>query len=63
MSIDEKLQTLEELWNDLCSTPAEVPSPTWHDDLLKTRQKRLNAEETHLLSWEDAKRRLRARRR
>ena len=30
MSVEEKLQTMEALWQSLSSDPAAVESPAWH---------------------------------
>ena len=40
MTTAEKLQMLEQLWADLCRTPGVIPSPDWHADILKDREKR-----------------------
>ena len=37
MSPTEKLRLIESLWADLEKTPAQVPSPAWHAELLSER--------------------------
>ena len=37
MSLAEKLEAMEALWADLSRTPADVPVPQWHRDVLKAR--------------------------
>lgn len=38
MSLSEKLEVMEALWADLSRSPAEVPVPQWHREVLKARQ-------------------------
>lgn len=38
MTTEEKLRALEEIWDSLTATPNGVPSPGWHDDILKARE-------------------------
>jgi len=38
MSLTEKLEAMEALWADLSKTPADVPVPQWHRDILKARE-------------------------
>lgn len=59
MSIPDKLRLMEELWGDLCRTPENIPSPTWHDDVLRAREKRFEEGKTSFEDWDEAKRRLR----
>lgn len=58
LSVAEKVQLLERVWESLCSKPAEFESPAWHGDLLAERQRRLEANQATVSSWSDAKARL-----
>ncbi len=55
MSVEEKLRILERIWEDLARTPATVPSPTWHRDVLEAREKRLSDGRERSIPWEQAK--------
>jgi hypothetical protein len=55
MSLAEKLDAMEALWADLSQTPADVPVPQWHRDVLKARQE----SPAIWLDWEQAKASLR----
>jgi hypothetical protein len=57
----EKLRALEELWKDLSRPEEDYESPPWHGDVLKAREKSLNAGEDEFVPWEEAKRILRER--
>ena len=39
MSIEEKIQTMESIWEDLCKSADSLSSPSWHEEVLK-KQKR-----------------------
>src|SRR5205823_2655655 len=40
MSMTERLQAMEQLWDALCRDRPEVSSPDWHGELLKERKER-----------------------
>jgi hypothetical protein len=41
MSTIDKLSIMELLWDNLCRSPDDVPSPRWHGDILSIREKRV----------------------
>lgn len=59
MSVEDKLQAIEEIWADLAETPENVPSPRWHADVLRAREKRISEGETHFMDIADAKKAVR----
>jgi putative addiction module component (TIGR02574 family) len=61
LSPSEKLQLVEDLWDDLASTPESVPVHDWQKDELERRKANLQANPASGLSWEEVKRRVRAR--
>jgi len=40
MSVIERLQAMEVLWDSLLDEKSEIESPEWHQDLLEERKKR-----------------------
>jgi hypothetical protein len=38
MTISEKLEVLDQLWNDLSRNPENIPSPEWHGEELQIRE-------------------------
>ncbi|NQT36519.1 MAG: addiction module protein [Planctomycetes bacterium] len=58
MSVADKLATMEALWASLCSKPAIVDSPAWHQEVLADRTKRLESGEAAVHDWSEAKKRL-----
>lgn len=57
----EKLQLVEDLWDDLAATPAEVPVHDWQKDELARRKANLMDNPAAGLSWDDLKARIRSR--
>jgi putative addiction module component (TIGR02574 family) len=41
MTVAEKLQAIEVLWDDLARHPEDIPSPAWHGDVLADRQRQI----------------------
>ena len=55
MSVEEKLQAMEALWDDLCSQPDTVSSPPWHKDVLADRDAARERGDDKAEDWEAAK--------
>ena len=61
LSPPEKLQLVEDLWDDLASVPAEVPIHDWQKEELARRKANLMSSPATGLSWDEVKRRVRSR--
>lgn len=61
MTTLEKLRALERIWDDLQRTPEDIPSPSWHADVLQAREKRVEEESSQFVDWTEAKRKIRDR--
>lgn len=59
LSPAEKLQLVEDLWDDLASTPDAVPMHDWQRQELTRRKANLKNTPAAGLSWDDLKRRVR----
>ena len=55
MSLEEKLQAMEALWDDLSREPDRIESPGWHEDVLKETERRVESGEATFSDWEKAK--------
>ena len=42
MSIEEKFQTMETIWDDLCKKADSISSPPWHETVLNDREKAIS---------------------
>jgi putative addiction module component (TIGR02574 family) len=61
LSPSEKLQLVEDLWDDLASTPDEVPINDWQKNELARRKANLVRNPASGLAWDEVKRRVRSR--
>lgn len=57
----EKLQLVEDLWDDLASVPSEVPVHDWQKEELARRKANLTRQPDSALCWDDVKRKIRRR--
>ena len=58
MTFEEKLQTMEALWNDLCHHQEALPIHDWQKEILDERQQMVARGESKFSDWEDAKKRI-----
>ncbi len=61
LSPAEKLQLVEDLWDDLATTPDAVPIHEWQKDELAKRKANLMTHPASGLSWDEVQRRVRSR--
>jgi putative addiction module component (TIGR02574 family) len=55
----EKLQLVEDLWDELAAAPEAVPVYDWQKDELARRKARLADDPASTLPWEEVKQRVR----
>jgi putative addiction module component (TIGR02574 family) len=61
LSPSEKLQLVEDLWDDLASDAGAVPIHDWQKAELERRKANLMKHPATALTWEEIKRRVRSR--
>jgi len=61
LSVAEKLQTMETLWQSLSSKPEAIESPAWHEKELRDREQDIESGKSKFLDWEKAKADIRRR--
>lgn len=61
LSPSEKLQLVEDLWDDLAATPEAVPVHDWQKEELARRKANLLRNPASGLTWDEVKRRVRSR--
>jgi hypothetical protein len=61
-SSEEKLRTMEELWESLSRDGDRLESPAWHGDVLRETEQRYEAGQEQPVDWAVAKQELRERR-
>jgi len=58
LSVAEKLQAMEALWDELCRRDDVVPVPQWHKDILGDRERLVQEGKARFVDWETAKKRI-----
>jgi putative addiction module component (TIGR02574 family) len=61
LSPSEKLQFVEDLWDDLAATPEGIPVHDWQKEELDRRKANLMKNPASGLAWEEVKRRISSR--
>lgn len=61
LSPAEKLQLVEDLWDDLAANPEAVPVHEWQKEELSRRKANLMKNPASELSWKEVKKRVRNR--
>ena len=58
MTIEEKLQTMEALWDDLCQHEEALPVHDWQKEILDERERMIERGDSKFSNWEEAKKRI-----
>lgn len=61
LSPSEKLQLVEDLWDDLAASPDTVPVHEWQKEELARRKANLQKNPLSVLAWDEVQRRARNR--
>jgi putative addiction module component (TIGR02574 family) len=59
MSIAERLQAIEQIWNSLYRNAEHVPSPEWHAEVLADRKARAECGDAKFLTLDQLRSQLR----
>jgi putative addiction module component (TIGR02574 family) len=59
MSTEEKLRTLEAIWENVSANPEDIESPAWHQKELRVREAQVASGEAKFVDWEKAKEEIR----
>lgn len=55
LTVAEKIQVMESLWDSLCEHAENISSPSWHSEVLQQREEMLDNQTDAFIDWEDAK--------
>ena len=55
MSVLERLQTMEALWDSLTREPSGIKSPDWHEEILSDRKQKIENGNAIFISLEELK--------
>jgi putative addiction module component (TIGR02574 family) len=59
LSVDEKIDYLQSLWDRIAAAPETIPVPDWHREILHERLKDLEADPGSGDTWDVVQERLR----
>ncbi len=59
MSVEEKIQVMEIIWDDLCHKADGMESPSWHGDVLREREEARQPGTDEFIDWDLAKKNIR----
>ena len=55
MSVIERLQAMETLWDSLVDEESEIESPQWHREILEERKRKIENGKAEFMSLEELK--------
>ncbi len=58
MTLPEKLQLMEQIWDEVCRREEEVQVADWHKEILDVREQQLAEGAAMFVEWESAKARI-----
>ena len=58
MTTEDKIRTMEIIWEDLCKKAESIPSPSWHKDILEEREKVIENGKEEFIDWSEAKKQI-----
>ncbi len=58
MTTEDKIRTMETIWEDLCKKAESIPSPPWHKDILEERERAVENGKEKFIDWSEAKKQI-----
>ena len=58
MSTEDKIRTMETLWDDLSKKVENVASPFWHKEILMEREAGIGNSREEFIDWDEAKKQI-----
>jgi hypothetical protein len=58
MTTEDKIRTMDKIWEDLCKKVESIPSPPWHKDILEERERAIENGKEKFIDWSEAKRQI-----
>lgn len=55
MSVVERLQAMEALWDSLLNEESEIESPEWHRDIIEERKRKIENGKAEFISLKELK--------
>jgi len=57
MSVNDRLQAMEQLWDSLCRDEPTLDSPAWHADTLRKRKRQMDSPQAKFMTVEELRQR------
>jgi len=61
MTLSQKMDVLEQVWESVVAKESRFESPTWHLEILKERESLVRSGKAKFSAWPEAKERIRKR--
>ena len=58
MSTEDKIRTMEIIWDDLSNKGENIPSPSWHKEILMKRESVIVAGKEKFIDWSETKKQI-----
>ena len=58
MTTEEKIRTMETLWDDLCKKAENIPAPSWHKEILDERENGIKNGKYEFMDWDEARKKI-----
>ena len=55
MTVNERLETMEKLWESLSQNDTDIESPAWHKEVLDSRRKHIDSGDAQFYTIEEVK--------
>ncbi len=55
MTAEDKIKTMEAIWDDLCKRADSISSPSWHERVLHEREDGIKNGNNEFVDWDRAK--------
>ncbi len=55
MTTEDKIKTMETIWDDLCKRADSISSPSWHEKVLLDREEGIKNGNNEFVDWDKAK--------
>ena len=59
MTIPERMDAIDLLWESIIESGTDVPSPAWHQDVLRERMREIESGKAEFMTLEELRRALR----
>jgi hypothetical protein len=59
MTIEEKLKLIEDIWEDMLKNSNDIPTPSWHLEILQAREKKIKEGKANFIDLKDVKKNIR----